>query len=180
MNMLQDKSLENRKFEGFNSLEDSVPLNDKKVKFTVVCNHSIYKKKLCFHNYVNKKSGNTLIDKIIEILDLDGKMINYSDIPIEQVKESSGLVRLNDRMYKILGEYDYEVTGDLLKCSPTTKLMHKLPKDTLRFIVDLKNNEMIIVLIDPWHLFATSKQKEQFEKYKHNNNFDISQLKREY
>ncbi|MDO4377969.1 MAG: hypothetical protein Q4C64_02300 [Erysipelotrichia bacterium] len=175
--MLQDKSLENRPLGNSNSL-DTTSLNDKKVKFIVVCNHSIYKKDLYFHNYVNIKSGSMLIDKIMEILELDRNMISYSAIPIEQVKESSGLVRLNNRMRAILEEYNYKTNGDLLKCSPKTELMHKLPKDTLRFIVDLKGSEWIIALIDPWHLFATAKSKMMFEKYKCKRRYDINQLKR--
>lgn len=157
------------------------PLTDKEVKFTVKCDHSIRNEKLKFHNYVDRKDASTLIiSKIIDVLKLNGKSINYSSIPIETVNERDNAIDVNCRMQEILKYYHYSISKGkgmpLIKCSPKTPLWHKKDGDTLRFIVDCKNNEWFVVLIDPWHMFATRNYEETYRKFKDKARFDISEL----
>lgn len=170
-----DKSIENKSLEGYRSLEET-PLNDKEIHFSVLCNHSIHKKDLYFHNFVDRKDNSLIVDNIKKVLELDNKDVKSYNIPIEQVNESSGIVRLNPRMRNILNVYNYYATGDLLKCSPKTGLRHKIPKDTLRFVVDYENNRWLIVLIDPWHMFATSRYKTTYQEFKKKARYNIKDL----
>lgn len=180
-NMQHDKALDDKSLDSLNSL-DRTSLNDKKAHFFVLCNHSICRKELYFHNYVDRKDASTLIiSKIIDVLKLDGKSIDYSLIPIEMVNERDAAIDINSRMKQIISMYNYTIAEGkgmpLIKCSPKTYLEHKGKGDTLRFIVDCKNNEWIVVLIDPWHMFATSRSKENFIKYKNKQVYDIKDLK---
>lgn len=84
---------------------------------------------------------------------------------------------MNDRLKSILREYGYTDNSDLLKCSAKTELFHKIKNDTLRFIVAYINDEWNIILIDPWHLFATEKYEEYFNKFKKMAKYDMSLLK---
>lgn len=159
------------------------PLNDEKVKFTVVCDHSIREEALKFHNFVDRKVANTLIvSNIIKVLKLNGKSINYSSIPIETVNERDNAIDINSRMQSILNQYKYTIEKGigvpLIKCSPKTPdpYYHKTNDDTLRFIVDCKNNEWIVVLIDVWHMFATSEYEKTYSKFKDKAVYDIKDL----
>lgn len=58
-----------------------------------------------------------------------------------------------------------------------TELFHKIKNDTLRFIVAYINDEWNIISIDPWHLFATEKYEEYFNKFKKMAKYDMSLLK---
>ena len=176
--MPYDKMRVNKSYLGDKEALGSRPLTDKKVYFFVSCDHSIYKSDLFFHNYIDRKDRSSLIvDKIAKVFEKNRELLSYSDIPIEQVNENGGLIRVNDRLKSILREYGYTDNSDLLKCSAKAELFHKIKNDTLRFIVAYINDEWNIILIDPWHLFATEKYEEYFNKFKKMAKYDMSLLK---
>jgi len=113
---------------------------------------------------------------------LDGKTIDSGDIPFEQVTESTAHIHLPNgkkdkkRMIDILKKYNLNYKKGLLKCSPKEILGHKLPGDTLRYVVDKQDDIWKVLLIDPWHLFATKKYNQNYEKFKNKARFCISQL----
>lgn len=154
---------------------------DRSISIKVRCNYSIHKGKLFFHNKLDRKENSVIVDVIKAVLELDGKTINSSDIPFEVPPGREGEVTLplykkgRKRMESILSEYNTVFReGALIKNSP--KSSHNVKKDTLRLIVEKEEESWVVVLIDPWHLFATNNYELNYPKYIKKAVFDIKDL----
>lgn len=180
-------SLENTQTESLNTSPFSKvrPLTEgsfeRQIKVIVKCKHSIYKKELFFHNRLKRLDNHIIPNSIKRVLELDGAIKNSDEMPIEIVNGYDGVVYLPQseadkrRFLSILSEYGCDFNqSELYKYSP--KGIHKVKDDTLRYIIDNDGENWIVVLIDPWHMFATKNYEENFTEFKNCTRFDIEQL----
>lgn len=177
------KSLEkgDLKTSPFQSLD---MVKNKKVTIKVTCDHSIEKESLFFQNKIETKDLNNLTNaNVAKVLSLDCKTIDYDEIPFETVPDSSGEIHFysnqKNRLQAILKKYGVNNPHGLLKCSPKNALdSHKFSGELLRYVVDKKDEVWDVVLIDVWHLFATSDFQKNYRRFKHRGRFDLKELKK--
>ena len=163
----------------------------KKTKIRVLCKHSINDKKLYFTNFLKRKDlKNTVNTQVFNIIKADGIEVSNEDIPIDFSKrmdfDNEEFLECNNdenRIPSILNNYGVKFEKEtILKCYGKSRLGHEIagkgiPDDTVRVFVklDMNDDEWKVVLIDPYHLVATEKYKDNYNKHK-DNKVDICEL----
>lgn len=164
---------------------NSLDVDNKNVKIIVSCNKSKHIPKLFFSNKLKYNTGtNTITSNIIELIKLNGIEIAHKDVPFIFDDSDNdcflSTTRINDfrRINGILNLYGFNFAKNTYaKCSFKSKIGnfdYGLPKDTLRIFVSVnptKIPEWNIVLIDPWHLVATDRFVQNFNKNKDKQNY---------
>lgn len=168
------------------ALETSKNLNKKKsldrgkeIKVRVICNHSESNSGIFFNNKVEAIDLNTTVRTYInKILNLDGKLIKISELPFNKKSE---FLEINSRIENIFMLYGIEChNNEIFKCSydsPLQNYGYNYNKDFLRIFIKMENKELLILLIDPYHLVATSKYHELYDQNSNKFNYCLSNLK---
>lgn len=161
---------------------EAKPLDDGRyIKYKLICNRSYEKPELFFCNKVHLKNKNSiLVQRIIELKELEGKEIKYDDFNFD----SEGYLERNKndrkRIDRILNLYGASFEKKkYIKASSHGRLSDigsKLPGDTLRIFVETKNDFWNIVLIDPWHHVATENYKTTYKQFKKKYVYNIEDL----
>lgn len=130
---------------------------------------SIRLKKQKFSNFILDSSNTSFVNsKVIDLFKFNNRTIDIDELPLA----SDSPIQKNNRINTILNEIGVDTTQHLTKWKYTDASMSGIlasrDGDLLRIITHTRDTEFFVVLVDPFHLFATTDYHNYKEASKYN------------
>ena len=128
----------------------------------------------------SRDRSNLIVQRIIDLKSFDGYKIKYSDFKytLEETLRRNNKDRF--RVDDILSLYNIRfIKNAYWKAVPQGILSNvsgKLPKDTLRIIVEKNDDTWNVLVIDPWHHLATDDFERSYKEHKKKYRYGIEIL----
>lgn len=161
-----EDDLESTASENISMISES--LNEPTYTIKILNNtKSIRNKQFKFSNYIENNNKNTTTNSdILKILNLMNEEHLIDDLPMVEDNE----IDFNPRLESIIQNLGVDTSLPTFKWKVSDALFNDLAfnksGDLLRIITQTIGSELIIVLFDPFHLFATNNFNYTFEKVK--------------